>query len=93
MAETDVRRAGSDGGRSRFEVTVQEGDSSTRHEVTLTVDDFKRFGGSARSLEELIQRSFEFLLDREPKESILRSFELSEIGRYFPDFEETMAGM
>jgi hypothetical protein len=30
---------------------------------------------------------FEFLLARESKESILRSFALPEIGRYFPEFE------
>jgi hypothetical protein len=31
--------------------------------------------------------SFRFLLAREPKESILRSFGLSTIVRYFPEFE------
>ena len=30
---------------------------------------------------------FEFLLAREPKESILPSFEIPVIGRYFPEFE------
>jgi hypothetical protein len=33
-----------------------------------------------------VRRSFEFLLAREPKESILRSFDLPVIGRYFPEF-------
>lgn len=35
----------------------------------------------------LVRRSFEFLLAREPKESILRSFGLSVIGRHFPEYE------
>ena len=39
---------------------------------------------------DLVRRSFAFLLEREPKESILRSFELPEIGRYFPDYERTI---
>ena len=39
------------------------------------------------SQEECIEASFLFLLDREPKEAILEKFELSVIGRYFPDFE------
>ena len=36
---------------------------------------------------DLVRRSFAFLLEREPKESILRTFELSVIGRYFPEYE------
>jgi hypothetical protein len=35
----------------------------------------------------LVRESFEFLLAREPRESILRSFELPVIGRYFPEWE------
>lgn len=35
----------------------------------------------------LVQTSFEFLLEREAKESILRTFELPVIGRYFPEYE------
>jgi hypothetical protein len=31
-----------------------------------------------------------FLLDREPKESILRRFDVTEISRYFPEFEREM---
>jgi hypothetical protein len=34
-----------------------------------------------------VRRSFEFLLDNEPKESILARFDLAVIGRYFPQFE------
>ena len=33
-----------------------------------------------------MKRSFEFLLEREPKELILRQFALPAIGRYFPDY-------
>ena len=35
---------------------------------------------------------FAFLLEREPKESILRSFDVSVIGGYFPEFEREIAG-
>ena len=35
----------------------------------------------------LVEASFAFLLERESPQMILRSFELSEIGRYFPDYE------
>ena len=34
-----------------------------------------------------MKRSFQFLLEREPKESILKQFDLQVIGRYFPEYE------
>ena len=34
---------------------------------------------------------FDFLLTREPRESILRRFDLPVIGRYFPDWEAEVA--
>ena len=37
--------------------------------------------------EELIRKSFEFLLEHEPKESILSRFDLTVISRYFPEYE------
>ena len=33
-----------------------------------------------------------FLLEREPKESILRSFDLTVISRYFAEYEREMTG-
>jgi hypothetical protein len=70
-----------------FRVTVDDG-SKTEHEVTLASGDVKRLG--APDAMTLLQASFEFLLQREPKESILPRFELSVIGRYFPEWEEEM---
>jgi hypothetical protein len=35
-----------------------------------------------------VRASFEFLLAHEPRESILRSFELPVIGRYFPEWQD-----
>jgi hypothetical protein len=34
-----------------------------------------------------VEESFRFLLEREPKESILRRFNLTVISRYFPEYE------
>ena len=41
--------------------------------------------------EHLVRESFAFLLKREPKESILASFDLTVIARYFPEYERAMA--
>jgi hypothetical protein len=72
---------------THFRVRVIEGGSETTHQVTLAAKDRARLAGEAGDAEELIRRSFEFLLEREPKESILSRFDLSVIGRYFPDYE------
>ena len=40
--------------------------------------------------ERYLEAAFRFLLDREPKESILRRFEMIAISRYFPEFEREM---
>jgi hypothetical protein len=69
------------------QVTVAEGGSETRHSVTLSRSDFQRLTPSGGTPQALIKRSFEFLLAREPKESILRAFALSDITRYFPEYE------
>jgi hypothetical protein len=35
---------------------------------------------------DLVRRSFEFLLEREPASSILREFRITDIERYFPEY-------
>ena len=72
-----------------FEVRVVEGQSETTHVVGVSEEDFSRYaGGSGAGAAELVKKSFEFLLENEPKESILRRFQLREISRYFPGFEK-----
>lgn len=82
MAEIAVESIGD----HRYRVTVTEGGSTSRHEVTVGPDQATSLGGGA-AVEELIEASFRFLLDRERKESILGRFELEVISRYFPEYE------
>jgi hypothetical protein len=70
-----------------FRVRVIEAGSESRHHVTLDTKDHVRLAGGAAEPEELIRKPFEFLLEREPKESILARFDLSVISRYFPEYE------
>ncbi|MGV8840331.1 MAG: hypothetical protein ACWA6X_08510 [Bauldia sp.] len=72
-----------------FDVTVSDGGSQTRHEVTARAADLARLGPATKPAT-VIAASFRFLLDREPKEAILRSFDLTVIGRYFPEFERQL---
>ena len=67
-------------------VTVHDS-VTTRHRVRVTKADLERFS-EGRSVEELLQRSFEFLLEHESNTSILSSFDLPVIGRYFPEYEK-----
>ena len=70
-----------------FHVRVIEGSTQSSHRVTLTPQVLERLTDGKISAEELLRRSFEFLLDHEPKESILSEFKLEVIGRYFPQYE------
>ena len=90
MDDMRVSLTESDGGWAA-EVVVTGGGSTTRHEVTLTRDDYERLAGGKATPEALVETSFAFLLEREPKESILRRFDLPVIGRYFPDYERVIA--
>jgi hypothetical protein len=73
-----------------FRVRVIEGKSQTSHTVTLTAAGYERIASGKVEPAELVRMSFEFLLENEPKESILTRFDLPVIGRYFPDFEREM---
>ncbi|MGZ5291432.1 MAG: hypothetical protein ACXWXQ_03475 [Actinomycetota bacterium] len=84
MADITVKPLGA----GRFRVAVADGDSTSEHEITVPAADLERLGGGYGSAEEFVRACFAFLLEREPKESILANFEVATIGRYFPEFEE-----
>jgi hypothetical protein len=70
-----------------FRVTVSEGSGRTTHTVTVEDGYYEKLTDRKVPVEELVRRSFEFLLERESKESILGTFALPVIGRYFPEYE------
>ena len=71
-------------------VTIEENGSSSEHTVSLDDSYYQNLTAGKITREELIKRSFEFLLKREPKESILSKFNLRVIKNYFPEFEEKL---
>lgn len=89
MATIEVR-SGRAGSGWRCSVRVVDEQSASEHVVDVSADDLERLDPGATDPTDLVRRSFEFLLEREPKESILRSFDLPVIGRYFPEFERTI---
>ncbi len=72
-----------------FEITVRAS-STTTHTVKLSADYYQKLTGGRVSPEALIEKSFEFLLERESNTMILSRFNLPLIGRYFPEYEKTM---
>jgi hypothetical protein len=66
-------------------VTVGDDPAATTHEVEVTDRDLASLSPNAE-VERLVEASFRFLLEREPREAILRRFDLPVIERYFPDY-------
>lgn len=83
MAEITVEARG-DG----FLVRVDEGTTQSNHTVTVSDEDYERLGSGYGSKEGFLRACFAFLLEREPKEAILSSFDVTVIPRYFPEFED-----
>jgi len=69
-----------------FDVEV----GGARYKVIVPKEYWQKLTKGKEEPESLVRRSFEFLLEREPKESILREFELSVIQKYFPEYESTI---
>jgi hypothetical protein len=73
-----------------FQVTVTD-KSTTTHEVKVQADYALKLTAGKITTTQLVKKSFEFLLERESNISILRSFDLSVIARYFPEYESLIA--
>ncbi|MEP7060713.1 MAG: hypothetical protein ABI828_08270 [Actinomycetota bacterium] len=91
MAEIEVTRADVEQFMSRFNVRVAEDNTATEHVVTLSGKDYERMGKGYRSPEAFVRECFDYLLEREPKEAIMTSFDVSQISTFFPEFEMDMS--
>ena len=68
-----------------FEVTVAE-NSTTTHTVTVTDQSPINIADNNVTKTQLLEFFFNFLLDREPNTSILSSFDINVISKYFSDY-------
>ncbi len=75
-------------GYCNFFVTVSDKHSKSEHIVRLTDVYYNHLTRGKISKEELIKRSFEFLLKKEPNDSTLPKFDLKNIKKKFPDYED-----
>ncbi len=91
LPRIEVQRTDVEQFMSRFTVDVTDGAGTSTHTVTLSGTDWERYGGAFRTPEDLVRASFAFLLQREAKEEILASFDLSRISTFYPGFERSLA--
>ena len=70
-----------------FEVTVADSITTT-HEVTITDQSLSDLSENNVTKIQLLEFSFRFLLDREPNTSILSSFDINVISRYFSNYKD-----
>ena len=70
-----------------FVVTVADG-MTTTHTVTVTDQSLTDLTDNNVTKTQLLEFSFNFLLDREPNTSILSSFDINLISRYFSDYRD-----
>ncbi len=70
-----------------FQVTVADS-MFTTHEVTVTDQSLTDLTDNKVTKEKLLQFSFNFLLDREPNTSILSTFDINVISKYFSDYRD-----
>ena len=70
-----------------FEVTVAE-TSTTTHTVTVTDQRLNDLTDNNLTKMQLLEFTFKFLLDKEPNTSILKSFDINVISRYFSDYRD-----
>ena len=72
-------------GQDTFEVVVITQSTAT-HFVTVSDAIHTQLTNGKISKETLLEKSFEFLLEREPNTSILSQFKIEVISQYFPDY-------
>ena len=63
-------------------------DVSTSHTVTVTDQSLADLTDNNVTKTQLLEFSFNFLLDREPNTSILSSFDINVISKYFSDYKD-----
>ena len=76
------------------EITESNGSGSqTRHKVTMDEEYYKEISNGIVGPEDFVKKSFQFLLKRENKDSILKEFNVKQIKEYFPEYENEIKKM
>ena len=80
------------GGGLVFDVIVRDPRGESRHWVTIQADEARRWAKFGAEPSDCVEAAMRFLIDREPKESILSAFDMRVVRRYFPEFDDALPG-
>jgi hypothetical protein len=80
------------GGGLVFDVIVRDARGESRHRVTIQADEARRWAKFGAEPSDCVEAAMRFLIDREPKESILSAFDMRVVRRYFPEFDDAFPG-
>ncbi len=75
-----------------FAVVIRDARGESRHRVTMQADEAERWAKLDAEPSRCVEAAIRFLIEREPKESILTAFDMSVIRRYFPEFDDAFPG-
>ena len=67
---------------------VRDLHGESRHRVTIDGAEAQRWATLGAAPSRCVEAVMRFLLDREPKESILSAFDTNVVRRYFPGFDD-----
>lgn len=90
MAEIEIGEEREQTGGWAYDVTVFEDGRAHHHQVTLSYQDYDHWSHGQVPPSKVVQRAFEFLLEKEPASSILPKFDCSVMRRYFPDVDREL---
>ena len=92
MGEPSISVIPHPGGGLVFDVIVRDARGESRHQVTMQTDEAERWAKLGAEPTPCVEAVMRFLLDREPKESILGAFDMRVVRRYFPEFDDAFPG-
>jgi hypothetical protein len=69
-------------------VIVRDLHGESRHRVTIEANEAERWAKLGAEPSRCAEAVMRFLLDREPKKSILNAFDTNVVRRYFPGFDD-----
>ena len=92
MSEPSISVTPHPSGRLVFDVTVRDARGESQHRVTIQADEARRWAELGAEPSRCIEAVMRFLIDREPKESILSAFDMRVVRRYFPEFDDAFPG-
>lgn len=93
MAEIEVGTETENANHWAYDVRVFDAGKTHAYAVTLSFSDYDHWSRGRVPPSRVVERAFEFLLQREPATSIMPRFDCSVIRRYFPEVDKELPKM